>query len=124
MASVNPRQVSEYEAVCFINNDFPISPQKCKLDQGKSEDNEDKKLGFDPNAINSKIIQLVRFVHGSLESKVRIIEEFNELHPECSKNQIERKLNKCFIKDKRGEDPRHRIYAGEQLLQDQKELFP
>jgi hypothetical protein len=51
-----------------------------------SDDNEDKKLGFDPNAIEAKVAELVRFTYGSLESKVRIIEEFNEAHPECSKN--------------------------------------
>lgn len=81
--------------------------------QFNQNDNEDKKLGFDPNAINNKIVELVRFAHGSLESKVRVIEEFNEQHPECSKNQIERKLKESFDKDKRNNDPRYRIYASD-----------
>jgi len=51
-----------------------------------ADDDEDKKMGIDPNAIDSKLAELVRHAHGSLEPKTRIIEEFNEQNPECSKN--------------------------------------
>ena len=49
-------------------------------------DNSDETKGFDPNAINLKIIDLVLMVHGSIESKPKLIDDFNEQHPECSKN--------------------------------------
>lgn len=55
-------------------------------------------------------------VHGSLESKQKIIDDFNEMYPECSKNSIERKLKECFIKDKKPEEPRLRYFASEDLL--------
>lgn len=86
--------LEDFKAVFFLDNNF-----------ANYNNNDDKKLGFDPNAIDSKMAELVRFAHGSLEPKVRIIEEFNEAHPECSKNQIERKLKESFVKDKRNDDP-------------------
>lgn len=124
LVSENELMAAEYEAVCMISGDFPVSQQKCKLQQYSNDDNEDKKLGLDPNAIESRLAELVRFAHGSLESKVRIIEEFNEKFPDCSKNQIERKLKDSFVKDKKGEDPKHRLYASESLLVQLKDQFP
>ena len=55
-------------------------------------------------------------VHGNTEPKPKIIDDFNEAHPECSKNSIERKLKESFLKDKRGEDPKQRYYASDELL--------
>ena len=98
--------------------------QRSKLLQLKSNDDEEKKLGLDPNAINLKLAELVRFVHGSLESKQKLIDDFNEAHPECSKNSIEKRIKECFEKDKRGDDPKHRYYAQETLLSELKEVFP
>jgi hypothetical protein len=46
-----------------------------------------------------------------------MIDDFNEAHPECSKNSIEKKIRECFIKDKRDQDPRQRYYATEEFLQ-------
>ena len=63
-------------------------------------------------------------VHGSLESKPKIIDEFNDQFPECSKNSIERKLKNGFVKDKRGDDPRYRYYATDDLLLQLSETFP
>lgn len=66
----------------------------------------------------------MRLAHGSLEPKVRIIEDFNEKYPDCSKNQIERKLKDSFVKDKKGDDPKHRLYASDALLVQLKDQFP
>ena len=71
----NGQMMEEFTAVSFIdNNKFPVSTKsaKCQFDE-----NEEKKLGFDPNAINSKLTELVNLVHGSLESKSKIVDEFN-----------------------------------------------
>ena len=74
----NLHLADEYTAVTFLLNEFPISLEQSKMYNYKNNENEEKKLGFDQNAINLKLNELVRMVHGSLESKVRIIEEFNE----------------------------------------------
>lgn len=52
-------------------------------------------------------------VHGSFESKQKLIEDFNTLNPECSKKSIEKKMKDLFVKDKKEEDPRFRWYATE-----------
>lgn len=125
LIELNPHLKEEYRAVNFVKktNDFPISLEKSKLDRIYDESDE-KKLGFDPNAINLKLIELCRYVHGSLDPKPKIIEDFNEQYPECSKNSIERKLKECFVKDKRDEDPRHRYYASDELINQLSESFP
>ena len=113
MLEDNPGLQEEYTAVSFVaGNSFPIT----KKDSLTLNESEDKKNGFDPNAINNRLADLVRMVHGSLESKPKIIDEFNEQFPECSKNSIERKLKSGFIKDKRGDDPRFRYYATDETL--------
>ena len=106
------------------SNDFPISLEKSKLDRIGQDEQDEKKQGFDPNAINLKLVELVKYVHGSLDPKPKIIDDFNEQYPECSKNSIERKLKECFVKDKRDEDPRHRYYATDELLASLSEQFP
>jgi len=70
----NGQMMEEFTAVSFIDTKFPITTKsaKCKFDES-----EEKKLGFDPNAINSKLTELVNLVHGSLESKSKIVDEFN-----------------------------------------------
>jgi hypothetical protein len=55
-------------------------------------------------------------IHGSFESKSKLIDDFNEMHPECSKNSIERKIKEYFIKDKRDDDPKQRYYSTEEIL--------
>jgi hypothetical protein len=83
---------------------FPI---EVKANKNKEDlENEDKSSGFDPNAINLKMGDLVKLVHGSFDSKSKLIDDFNEMNPECSKNSIERKIKEFFVKDKRGDDPK------------------
>ena len=63
-------------------------------------------------------------VHGSLEAKPKLIDDFHEQNPECSKNSIERKLKDNFVKDKRDQDPKPRYYASNEILELLKEEFP
>ena len=71
-----------------------------------------------PKAINDKLNELVNMMHGSFESKTKIIEDFHTKYPECSKKSIEKKMRDLFVKEKRGEDPRTRWYATESTLAD------
>ena len=59
----------------------------------------------------------MKLIHGSLESKPKLIDDFYEANPECSKNSIERKIKEYFIKDKRNEDPIKRYYATSEILE-------
>ena len=99
--SKNKHLREQYMAQSFVkDNNFPLQLLKCKIHK-QYDDAEEKKAGFDPNAINLKLVELVRMVHGNTDAKHKIIDDFNEAHPECSKNSIERKLKESFIKDKR-----------------------
>lgn len=74
-----------------------------------------------------KLFDLVKMMHGSFESKQKIIEDFHLKNPDCSKKSIERKTRDLFEKDKKTEDPRQRWYATESTLielnlQDDEEL--
>ena len=61
------------------SKNFPIDLSKTKTKKSfRDGDNDDLKKGYDPNAINLKLSQLVRMVHGSLESKPKLIDDFNE----------------------------------------------
>ena len=105
--------MAQYQAVSFcvsLQIQFPIKIVK------KEKVLDDEKNGFDPNAINLKLSHLVKMVHGSFEPKPKICDDFNEQNPECSKNSIEKKLKEFFVKDKRGEDPRLRYYANDEIL--------
>lgn len=120
---------ADFAAVSFMSSfqtsaslAFPLELKKIK--QNIDYDAEDKKSGYDPNAINLKLAELVRMVHGSFDSKPKLIDDFHEQHPECSKSSIERKLKDCFIKDKRSDDPRQRYYANDELLEQVQEAFP
>lgn len=120
MPNSNQEMMSQYQAVSFCQSfQFPIQIVKKKV----IDEEEEKKNGFDPNAINLKLPQLVRMVHGSFEPKSKICDDFNEHNPECSKNSIEKKLKEFFVKDKRGEDPRLRYYANEDALAQLEEHF-
>ena len=112
----------EFKAMSFVTSEFPIKLIKQK--KIEIDEEEKKQIGFDPNAINLKMGQLCRMVHGSVDPKPKIIDDFNEQHPECSKNSIERKLKECFVKDKRGDDPRPRYYASDDFLETLKDKFP
>ena len=89
--------------------DFPLNP-KWKEKEPEIDPNEDKN---DPNAINEKLAQLIRHVHGSLDPKAKLIEDFLEQHVECSRNSVEKKLKELFVKEKREQDLRARYYVTE-----------
>ena len=55
-------------------------------------------------------------MHGSFESKQKIIDDFNVANPECSKKSIFKKMMTLFVKDKKETDPRTRWYATESTL--------
>jgi hypothetical protein len=58
------------------------------------------------NMINTRLVDLVKLMHGSFESKQFIIDTFHERFPDCSKKSIERKMRDLFDKDKKESDPR------------------
>lgn len=125
----NKSLMSSFKAVSLVQDHaqreafaFPLDLGALKL-HSLAENLEETK-GFDPNAINLKMRELVLMVHGSLESKPKIIDDFNEQNPECSKNSIEKKLKEAFIKDKRNDDPRQRYYATDETLQNMQTEFP
>lgn len=70
------------------------------------------------NPINARLGELVKMMHGSFESKQKIIDDFNARFPECSKKSIEKKMRDLFEKDKKETDPRQRWYATESTLMD------
>ena len=53
-----------------------------------------------------KLAELVKMMHGSFQSKQKIIEDFNIKNPECSRKSIEKKMRDLFEKDKKANDPR------------------
>ena len=81
----------------------------------KSEE-EDRKERMDPNAINSKLKEFVLMVHGSYESKSKIIEDFAVLHPECSKASIERKIREAASKEKEETQSKFRYLVNQQVI--------
>ena len=58
----------------------------------------------------------MKLTHGSIESKAKLIDDFHEAFPECTKNSIERRIKEFFIKDRRGDDPKQRYYASDEVL--------
>lgn len=68
MIDIDNDRFKEYMAVCLFDQ-FPIELQRSELMNLKTNESEEKKQGYDPNAINLKLIELVRFVHGSLEAR-------------------------------------------------------
>ena len=63
-----------------------------------------------------RLVDLVKLTHGSIESKAKLIDDFHESFPECTKNSIERRIKEFFVKDRRGDDPKLRYYASEDIL--------
>ena len=99
---------------------FPLNPKWKERVPDPVEDDADGKL--DPNAINILLPKLIRHVHGSLDSKTKLIEDFLEQHPECSRNSVCRKFE-LFVKEKRSNDVRQRYYVTEAALEGLEE-FP
>lgn len=57
------------------------------------------------------MVELIKEVHGSFESKNKLIEDFAARFTDCSKLSVEKKIKEGFVKDKRGDDPKLRYYA-------------
>ena len=121
----------QFQVVSFVRRiqgaelKYSCFPIDVKGNKNKEElENEDKSSGFDPNAINLKLSELVKLFHGSFDSKSKLIDDFNEINPECSKNSIERKIKEFFTKDKKGDDPKLRFYANEEILMTLSDVFP
>lgn len=89
-------QFKIFEAKPYIS--FPLQISAKDFDDKSDED--DKKDRMDPNAINNKIKEFVEMVHGSYEAKFKLIEDFAQAHPECSKASVERKLREIASKEK------------------------
>lgn len=73
--------MEQYQAVEFAStscSEFPIDIGKIKLLKQTNSNEEDKKQGFDPNAILEKLDALVLMVHGSFEAKPKLIDDFVE----------------------------------------------
>lgn len=87
-----------------------------KKQNAEEQEAEDKKSGYDPNAIMLRLVDLIKLTHGSIESKAKLIDDFHEAFPECTKNSIERRIKEFFVKDRRGDDPKLRYYASDELL--------
>ena len=102
-----------FKAVAFPYR-FPLRVKEDNLGEGEKLQNSSSKQN--PKSINLKLADLVRQMHGSFESKPKLIEEFNLRNPECSKKSIERKMRELFEKDKKEADPRARWYATESTL--------
>jgi len=83
---------------------------------------EDPEVGegkkANPKAINDRMKEFVRLVHGAAIAKQKVIDDFKKEFPECTKNSIERKLEKVFTKEKKGEEPKRRWFAQADLLED------
>ena len=93
---------------------FPLNPKWKERVPDPVEDDADGKL--DPNAINALLPKLIRHIHGSLDSKTKLVEDFLEQHPECSRNSVFRKFE-LFVKEKRLNDVRPRYYVTEAALE-------
>lgn len=101
--------LKDYRAVSFPKT--RVFPIKIKGYDDNENNGIDDKNGnsankFNPKAINVKLIELVKMMHGSFQSKQKIIEDFNLKNPECSRKSIEKKMRDLFEKDKKGDDPR------------------
>lgn len=95
---------NEFKAISFPKTRlFPIKLKEIDIIEDKLQASGNKQ---NPNLINNKIVDLIRIMHGSFESKQKIVEDFNQKNPECSKKSIERKMRDLFEKDKKGSDPR------------------
>ena len=105
----------EFKAVAFLKDrKLPIR-LKPLLDPVEEEDKTSSKAN-NPFSLKSRLVELVKMMHGSFESKQKIIDDFHARFPDCSKKSIERKIFELFEKEKKDSDPRQRWYATESTL--------
>ena len=93
---------------------FPIIIKAKEFD-GKSEE-EEKKEKYDPNAINLKLKELISMLHGSYESKEKIIDDFNTQNPEWTKASIERKIKEISSKEKHEDQGKQRYVVSQEVI--------
>ena len=95
----------DFRAVSLVKDrkNFPIRVKP--KDYAEEEKLETVKAAT-VNPINTKLVELVKMMHGSFESKQKIIDDFNARFPECSKKSIEKKMRELFEKDKKDTDPK------------------
>lgn len=55
-------------------------------------------------------------MHGSFESKTKIVDDFIAKYEEHSRKSVEKKVKAIFVKEKRNDDPRLRYYVTEAML--------
>lgn len=114
-ADTDVSESEKFEAKCLLPDlNFPVNPKWKEKVPEIVEDDADGKL--DPNAINILLPTLIRHVHGSLDSKTKLIEDFLEQHPECSRNSVFRKFD-LFAKEKRANDIRQRYYVTQAAIE-------
>lgn len=95
----------EFKAVAFPREkQFPIRLKP--LEEPIAEEDKTSSKIANANAINLRLVELVKMMHGSFESKQKIIDDFHSRFPDCSKKSIERKMGDLFVKDKKETDPR------------------
>lgn len=105
----------EFKAVAFPKDrQFPIR-LKPLLDPVEEEDKSSSKAN-NPFSLKSRLVELVKMMHGSFESKLKIIDDFHVRFPDCTKKSIERKMIELFLKEKKDSDPKQRWYATESTL--------
>lgn len=56
-------------------------------------------------------------LHGTFESKAKIIDDFNNEHPECSKASIERYIKEISSRQKSGENGKYRYIVDEEVIE-------
>ena len=105
----------EFKAVAFPKDrKLPIR-LKPLLDPVEEEDKTSSKAN-NPFSLKSRLVELAKLMHGSFESKQKIIDDFHARFPDCSKKSIERKMFELFVKEKKALDPKQRWYATESTL--------
>ena len=87
--------------ISLSSRPFPLKIEKRQVEPAAPAEDPTKK----------KLLELVHMVHGSFESKQKIIDDFNAEHADCSKKSIERFLKECFVKDKKEQDFKPRWYT-------------
>lgn len=101
-----------FAARSFIS--FPIVIKAKEFDE--KSDEEEKKEKYDPNAINLKLKELISMLHGSYESKEKIIDDFNSQNPEWTKASIERKIKEISSKEKHEDQGKQRYVVSQETI--------
>lgn len=105
----------EFKAVAFPKDrQLPIRLKP--LPDPVDEEEKISSKANNPFSLKSRLVELAKLMHGSFESKQKIIDDFHARFPDCSKKSIERKMIELFVKEKKDLDPNKRWYATESTL--------